>query len=98
MQIVLFIQLYNRGYYEEGGHRSRGLGDGERELNGEREASTGRGKKKKMGQHKEWVMSFGFVPTLHFLVSRSYLLVTSRSEGCDECQSVAVFVFKIIVT
>ena len=43
-------------------------------------------------------MNFGFVPIFHFLVSHSLLIVTSRSEGCDECQSVAVFVFKISVT
>ena len=46
----------------------------------------------KKEQHSEWVMNFGFVPIL------SFSLVTSWSEGCDECQSVAVFVFKISVT
>ena len=65
---------------------------------GEREASTGRGKKTKMEQHREWLLNFGFVPIFHFLVSRSQLLETSRSEGCDECQNVAVFVSKISVT
>lgn len=38
---------------------------------GEREASTGRGKKKKMEQHREWLLNFGFVPIFYFLVSRS---------------------------
>ena len=38
---------------------------------GEREASTGRGKKNKMEQHREWLLNFGFVPIFHFLVSRS---------------------------
>ena len=60
MQIVLFNELYNLGYYEKGGHRGRGTG-----------SEHGSWKKKKMEQHREWLLNFGFVPIFHFLVSRS---------------------------
>ena len=49
-------------------------------------------KGKKRNNTGNGVVNFGFVPIL------SFSLVTSWSEGCDECQSVTVFVFKISVT
>ena len=66
MQIVLFIELYNLGYYEEGGHRGRGKGNEHGSWKKEKRKGTTQG----MGNE------FRFCS--HFLFSRFPFLVISN--------------------
>ena len=65
MQIVLFIELYNLGYYEKGGHRGRGTG-----------SEHGSWKKEKNGTTQGMVIEFRFCS--HFSFSRFPFLVISN--------------------
>ena len=64
-QIVLFIELYNLGYYEKGGHRGRGTG-----------SEHGSWKKEKNGTTQRMVIEFRFCS--HFSFSRFPFLVISN--------------------
>ena len=65
MQIVLFNELYNLGYYEKGGHRGRGTG-----------SEHGSWKKEKNGTTQGMVIEFRFCS--HFSFSRFPFLVISN--------------------